>query len=217
MIDRFEVTVAQYRECVRASGCDIGALLFGDQRYNKRDWPVVNVTWQDATEYCKWRGKRLPTEAEWEKAARGTRSSRWPWGPTWRSGSANHGQLVSQAMLSAKSINVGQRILESYEPDKSDGHAYAAPPGSMLWGDSPYGVADMAGNVSEWVHDYYSPEGYGDLPTINPIRDSPLKRDKRRATRGGSWMYPRLWSLTYSRHRHRASWRGPDLGFRCAR
>ena len=215
-IDRHEVRVAQYRECVRAGACDIGALLFGDQRYNKAEWPVVNVTWNDASTYCKWRGKRLPTEAEWEKAARGSKSYRWPWGQLWRSGSANHGKLASQVMLEVKTLQVGQRILEAYEPDARDGHPYASEPGAMLWGNSPYGAADMAGNVAEWVQDYYSEHGYADLPLINPVRDAAKPLEKRRAVRGGSWNEPRLWSLTFMRFPRTSSSRWPDVGFRCA-
>lgn len=218
-IDRHEVRVSEYRECVRAGGCDIGALLFGDQRYNKSDWPMVNVTWQDSREFCKWRGKRLPTEAEWEKAARGSTSRRWPWGSVWRSGSSNHGKLADQVVLVLKSAQRGGiPVREEYEPDKSDGHAYAASPGSMIWGDSAYGVADMAGNVREWVYDYYSEEGYVDLPAINPVRDSPHKSEKRRTVRGGAWTLPRLLGLSYLRVLPRpASRRNVDLGFRCAR
>jgi formylglycine-generating enzyme required for sulfatase activity len=216
-IDRHEVRVSEYRQCVRAGGCDIGALLFGDQRYNKSDWPMVNVTWDDAQSYCRWRGKRLPTEAEWEKAARGSKNRRWPWGDRWRSGSANHGQLAADTVLVLKTIQSrGMPVLEAYEGDKSDGHPYAAEPGSMIWGDSPYGAADMAGNVREWVQDFYSEDGYEDLPAINPVRDSPRKSEKRRAVRGGSWTEPRLLSLSYIRFPRTATFRGRDLGFRCA-
>ncbi len=222
-IDRYEVRVSEYRECVRAGGCDIGALLFGDQRYNKNDWPMVNVTWDDSREFCKWRGKRLPTEAEWEKAARGGKGNRWPWGPVWRSGTSNHGKLADEVVLILKTAQLppqmqGVPVREEYEPDKSDGYAYAAPPGSMIWGDSEYGVADMAGNVREWVYDYYSEQGYVELPAINPVRDTPYKSDKRRTVRGGAWTLPRLLGLSYLRVLPRpASRRNVDLGFRCAR
>ena len=87
----------------------------------------------------------------------------------------------------------------------------------MLWGDSPYGAADMAGNVREWVADYYSAEGYADLASIDPMRDSPHKRDKRRSVRGGSWMQPRIWSLSYYRDGLPPERRDKTLGFRCAR
>ena len=218
-IDRHEVRVSEYRKCVRGGGCDIGPLLFGDQRYNKSDWPVVNVTWNDAQEFCKWQGKRLPTEAEWEKAARGSKSTRWPWGNEWRAGSANHGKLSDEVLLLLRSAQRrGIAVHEEYEPDKSDGHAYAAVPGSMIWGDSAYGVANMAGNVREWVQDYYSEEGYVELSDINPVRDSPHKADNRRTVRGGAWTLPRLIGLSYLRVLPREpSRRNVDLGFRCAR
>src|SRR5258706_13298196 len=70
-IDRDEVSVADYRACVAAGGCDLDALISGDERYIHNDWPIVNVTWLEAQDFCRWRGGRLPTEAEWERAARG--------------------------------------------------------------------------------------------------------------------------------------------------
>ncbi len=218
-IDRYEVRVSEYRECVRSGGCDIGALIFGDQRYNKIDWPVVNVNWDDARAYCKWQGKRLPTEAEWEKAARGSKSRRWPWGTVWRKGASNHGKLADEVILGLKTTQrTGFPVREEYEPDGNDGHAYASAPGEIIWGDSPYGVANMAGNVREWVQDYYSEEGYADLPVINPVRDTPHNAETRRAVRGGAWTMPRLLGLSYLRVLPQAgSKRNVDLGFRCAR
>ncbi len=218
-IDRYEVRVSEYRECVRSGGCDIAALLFGDQRYNKSDWPIVNVSWDDATQYCKWQGKRLPTEAEWEKAARGSKSERWPWGSVWRKQASNHGRLADEVVLKLKTVQRnGIPVREEYVFDESDGHAFASAPGDIIWGDSPYGVANMAGNVREWVQDYYSEEGYEGLPLINPVRDSPRKSELRRTVRGGSWTMPRLLGLTYLRVLPQTpSRRNVDLGFRCAR
>ncbi len=109
-IDRTEVTVGEYRRCVRAGACDVDPLLFGDQRYHASKWPVVNVRWDDATAFCKWNGKRLPTEAEWEKAARGPKSYRFPWGDNWVRKGANHGRLSFAA----------ERFELSRIPDPSD-------------------------------------------------------------------------------------------------
>ncbi|HEX5061699.1 MAG TPA: SUMF1/EgtB/PvdO family nonheme iron enzyme [Kofleriaceae bacterium] len=92
-IDRYEVTVADYRQCVTAGRCNLDPLIAGDERYIRNEWPIVNVTWNEAQEYCRWRGGRLPTEAEWERSARGAEvgsvadqadqdraaSLQWPW------------------------------------------------------------------------------------------------------------------------------------------
>lgn len=212
-IDRHETRVSEYRQCVRAGDCDIGPLLFGDQRYNKSEWPIVNVSWNDAVSYCAWRDKRLPTEAEWEKAARGPSSFRWPWGQTWRHGGSNHGRLASDIVVKITTIRDEWNL--EFVSDDSDGQSFAAEPGSMVWGASSYGAADMAGNVSEWVQDYYSEQGYGDLPTIDPVRDTP-SHGKRRVFRGGAWDEPRLYSLSYDRRFALPSSRLSTVGFRCA-
>lgn len=214
-IDRFEVTVAEYRRCVRAGVCDVAPLLFGDQRYNRSEWPVTNVTWLDARDYCAFRSKRLPTEAEWEKAARGTDGRRWPWGDVWRRDGSNHGALESNVIAKTHAMRVGDHPEPA--PAAEDGFEVVAPPGGLVWGESPYGAYDMAGNVSEWVADFFSGTGYADLPTIDPYRSSPADLDKRRVVRGGSWFEPRLYGLTYDRNAMDPDWRGFHLGFRCAR
>src|SRR5439155_18385940 len=79
-IDRDEVSVTDYRACINAGECDLDATVAGDDRYIQDGGAMVNVTWDDAQRYCRWRGGRLPTEAEWERAARGDGNGPWPWG-----------------------------------------------------------------------------------------------------------------------------------------
>ena len=139
-IDRTEVTNAQYRKCVEAGACE-EPRYWDDDRYNAPDQPVVGVSWDDAQVYTAWAGGRLPTEAEWEKAARGTDGRLYPWGdsaPDCRK--ANCGRCADRPFV------VGSH------PD----------------GASPYGVLDMAGNVEEWVADWYDDDYYSRSPDRNP-------------------------------------------------
>jgi sulfatase modifying factor 1 len=219
-IDRTEVTVAAYRQCVAAGACDVAPLVAGDQRYTEAELPVVNVTWQDAVDYCEFAGKRLPSEAEWEKAARGVDGRRWPWGPQDRDTDFNHGQIEDEAIAAGHVLSAAPR--SSYVPlelvaDDTDGAAYVAAPGSSPWSDSPFGVADMAGNVAEWVADYYSPAGYGDLPTVSPVRKSGEGGFGQRVVRGGSWLTPPYTARTYARQAAPAGAREATIGLRCAR
>lgn len=222
-IDRQEVTVGEYRRCVRSGKCDVDPLLFGDQRYHESKLPVVNVRWHDASAFCEWRGKRLPTEAEWEKAARGPDSLRFPWGNDWIRQGANHGRLSFAAeRFELSRIPDPANLYDLFfvglhEPDDTDGHAYASRPGSQVWGASPYGAADMSGNVSEWVQDYFSSEGNSDLPLSNPVRSTPRADERTRVVRGGSWMMPRVLHLGYLRHGVSPKQRASDRGFRCAK
>lgn len=218
-IDRYEVTVAEYRECAAAGECDITALVAGDERYLSDELPMVNVTWHEAVAYCEWAGKRLPTEAEWEKAARGDDGRKWPWGNHDRADGSNHGNVESEAMLRTHALlprTNHSRAIAEFVADDSDGHSYAAKPGSLLWGSSPYGVYDMAGNVSEWVQDYYSKVGYIGLALENPVRNAP-DGSGFRTERGGSWQEPRIHGRTYFHRPALAERRQYTRGFRCAK
>ncbi|MBI5828032.1 MAG: SUMF1/EgtB/PvdO family nonheme iron enzyme, partial [Chloroflexi bacterium] len=141
-IDTNEVTNAQYRACVEAGGCSKPA-----SRRNVDDafaaFPVTGVTWPQANVYCKSRGDRLPTEAEWEYAAGGAEHLRWPWGNKF------------DASLSAASA------------------ADVQPVGSYPGGAGPFGLLDMAGNAAEWVWDTYNPDYYANAVALNPENSAP--------------------------------------------
>lgn len=186
-IDVHEVTTAAYRACARAGGCDPAPLVVGDTRHLRDDLPVVNVTRAEALRYCAWRGGRLPTEAEWERAARGDDHRTWPWGQARRDGDFNHGKIREHVLGRLADVSVG--VIRYWgDPDDSDGWLYAAPPGSLRWSRSPFGVHDLAGNVAEWVLDDFDVFGFLDLPAANPLRRGPP--GSAPMTRGGSWRDP---------------------------
>ena len=132
----------------------------------KPNYPVVGVSWDSAVAYAAWRGMRLPTEAEWEKAARGTDAKRWPWGDTFT-------QRIKDTTVHA---NVW----------KQSG-SHLQPVGTHPTGASPYGAYDMAGNVWEWVADRYSETYYRRSPDRNPKGPTV---GSRRVVKGGSWLNP---------------------------
>jgi formylglycine-generating enzyme required for sulfatase activity len=140
-IDETEVTNAQYQKCVEAGGCDPPVkTTFYDHHADYAQHPVVYVSWSDADAYCRWAGKRLPTEAEWEKACRGTDGRTYPWGEGIDCDHAQYGGCGGGTV----------------------------PVGSKPKGASPYGALDMVGNVWEWVADWYDPGYYSQSPGRNP-------------------------------------------------
>jgi formylglycine-generating enzyme required for sulfatase activity len=207
-IDRYEVTTAEYRACVAAGPCDLRALIAGDRRYAVDEWPMVNVTWDDADTYCRWRGKRLPSEAEWEKAARGPHGRPWPWGAYDFDEAANRGMLEAEVVRDPMLTGIGTA------PDDADGFAELAPPGSLPFGRSYYGVHDMSGNASEWVADWYSERYYQSATTIDPRGPA---SGQQRGSRGGSFFEPRSWTRPYHRNADLPGDRSITRGFRCAR
>ncbi len=117
---------------------------YGDAEFD--EYPVINVTWSDTSAYCQWRDARLPTEAEWEKAARGIDGMIYPWGELFE---AMHSNYCASTV--------------SCPDEPEDGFEDTAPTGSFIAGASPFGVHDMAGNVNEWVSDWYDENYYESL------------------------------------------------------
>ena len=189
-IDKYEVTVGQYNEFVRATGHR--PLPDWVSKYSPTDQhPVVGVSWHDAIAYAEWAGKRLPTEAEWEKAARGGLVGKnHPWGDAELDG--------TQCNFADKRLSEvwdRERKPEDNSANKNidDGYVYTAPVGSYL--PNGYGLYDMGGNVTEWCFDAYDENFYANSPRRNPVADI-LIRDgennivainKLRVLRGGSW------------------------------
>jgi formylglycine-generating enzyme required for sulfatase activity len=153
--------------------------------------PVVQTSWYDAMAYCSWVKKRLPTEAEWEKAARGTDGRLFPWG---------------NEPATSKRANFDREWEEEHT---------LHPVGSLPGGDSPYGVKDMSGNAREWVQDWYDAEYYQLAPDQNP--KGPEKKGVVRSIRGGSWHSPISDITTTARGRGGFALQTHGTGFRCAR
>lgn len=166
-LDQFEVTNGMYSLCVQAGVCRPPQTTRSNQRPEYFgnpefvDYPVIAVTWSDASAYCEWAGRRLPTEAEWERAARGDEDLRtFPWGEEPPSGLyANFNNLIRDT----------SRI------------------GSYPLGVSPFGAYDLAGNVAEWVQDLYKLDYYLNAPLSNPTGPAPAPLVIQRVIRGGSY------------------------------
>ncbi len=209
-IDKLEVSVAKYAECVSVGACttsnltdfsrDDGKSFVRDGfcnwgRRGLEDHPMNCVDMDQAGAYCRWQNKRLPTEAEWEKAARGTDGRIYPWG----------NEEPSCDLV----------VYESDRGVPGCGRRSTWPVGSKPRGASPYGALDMAGNVWEWVADRYHPRYYGRSPAVSPTGPTTGLSYVRR---GGAWVTSKSSSLRANNR----GWnvmhnRGSNLGFRCAR
>lgn len=165
------------------------------------DYPVVSMSWNDANTYCQWVGRRLPTEAEWEKAARGTDGRNYPWGDQ-----APAGNL----------LNFADRNLAQDWSDKNadDGYEFLAPVGSYPAGASPYGALDMVGNAWEWTVDWYVEDYYAHSPTKNPVQTTTAFT---RVLRGGSWLDRPQFLRVTNRNWIYQEFAGDLIGFRCVR
>jgi len=197
-LDRTEVTVADYARCAALGHCRPLLLDGGAQRFARPSYPASMVTWFEARDFCEFRGARLPTEAEFERAARGVSRRRYPWGNVYDSHVANHGRLAWTTT------------------DPADGFAELAPVGSFPDGRTPEGFLDLAGNVSEWVQDRYAPS-YPEGDSVDPTGPAPEAAGPARVVRGGSYENAPPWLRGAARHGAEPATRSPSIGFRCAR
>ena len=211
-IDKHEVTFGEYEQFIQDGGYEkkrfwtkegwefiqsneikgyltLGQPLAGkttQKLYNAPNQPVIGISWYEADAYCRWAGKRLPTEAEWEKAARGEKGFLYPWG----------NEMIFE--------NIPYRITNGRR---------TVSVGSFPKGASPYGVRDMAGNVWEWCRDWYDGAYYTKSPSQNP--QGP-KSGTHHVLRGGGWGSTRLQLQSIYRYYDLPTYRGFNVGFRCA-
>jgi formylglycine-generating enzyme required for sulfatase activity len=223
-IDKFEVTNRQY-------GVFLDALKHGDRhplhpdappdknytptywrdsRLNGPEHPVTAVDWYDAYAYCRWAGKELPTEAQWEKTARGPDGLAYPWGDTWQVAYSNN----VESTFGNPILDDRQWILLLGNLDLDTLAVFTQPVGSFPEGISPYGAHDMGGNLWEWARDRYIKDYYHMAPSHDP--PGPTDASPYRVLRGGCWSSHRGKIRAAYRNYDLAADRHLEIGFRCA-
>ncbi|HPS29913.1 MAG TPA: SUMF1/EgtB/PvdO family nonheme iron enzyme [bacterium] len=201
-IDKYEVTISQYQLCQNAGVCtephDVTSIMYQNYYYNSNyaGFPVIWVSWNQAQIFCNWAGKSLPTEAQWEKAARGETLREYPWGD------------VAPA--------------DNIEATVANYSALFGDVTSASWGDdgvSPYGVYNMAGNVAEWTDSWHNIDSYYIKRTDGAVAENPTgpaeSPTQEKVIRGGSWVSLENEIKTYSRDKSFPNYRYYNLGFRC--
>ena len=201
-IDQTEVTNAMYQQCVESGVCTPPVLFSSETRDSYYEnpsfsnYPVIYMDWTQAHTYCEWAGRQLPTEAQWEKAARGISQYTYPWGNDFSCKKGNFDDAVQNP---------------AYLVRNCDGYTDTSPVASFPGGVSPYGAFDMAGNVWEWTADQYDEDYYTQSPSSNPLGAADTVV---RVLRGGSWESDDIRSA--NRYTEPPSIRVNFVGFRCA-
>ena len=204
-IDKYEVSAGKFAEFLNTLDNVKGyyldnkfGTLYYDSRFHSRpgleNYPINNITWHAADEYCKWKEKRLPTEAEWEKAARGTTAQAYPWG-----------NIPPSDTLA--------RYFQTWT--KEEKHKVMVPVQALTEGQSPFGLYNMAGNVKEWVDDWYDREYYNEQSEYANPR-GPIGGEFK-VVRGGSWRDMKGFIYSTFRNSGNPKSRMDDYGFRCAK
>lgn len=190
-INQFEITQSQYEAFRKATGHRraLSRYIKNIEQFHDVNQPAIYVSWLDAEAFCNWSGARLPTEAEWEKAAKGNTPQEWPWGDQAKSAFANF---------------LGD----------TDGSAYTSAVGSFQMDQSSYGIYDMAGNAQEWVADWYDEFYYKMASNKNPRGPS---MGEMKVLRGGSWNDSHIAGRVTARMKMVPDYRDTTVGFRCAK